>query len=79
MNEVELIQMINKKRTELENNRSANVSSSLLKVLEEELYELEEIFATGDAERMQKRVFLDECEEKTDQPGTDTQASQDSG
>jgi len=66
MNEVELIQMINRKRTELEENRSVNVSSSLLKVLEEELNELEEIFATGDAERMQQRVFLDECEEKAD-------------
>lgn len=73
MNEVELIQSINRKRTELEKNRSANVSSSLLRALEEELNELEDIFATGDAERMEKRVFLDQCEEKKD-----IQANQDS-
>ena len=62
MTELELIELINKRRLELEENRSANVSNSLLRVLEEDLRELEIIFATGDVERMKERSFLDECD-----------------
>jgi hypothetical protein len=67
MTEAELIQLINKKRYELEYNRSSKVSHSLLRVQEEELEELEEIFATNDAVRMAKRVFVDQCQEKVDE------------
>lgn len=71
MTEVELIQLINKMRNELEYNRSSKVSHSLLKVQEEDLEELEEIFATNDAARMAKRVFVDQCQEKVDETTLD--------
>jgi hypothetical protein len=66
MNEVELIELINKKRIELEENRSANVSSSLLRVQEEEIRELETIFAEGDTKRLEMRIFLDQCAQDSD-------------
>lgn len=72
MTEVELIQLINKKRNELEYNRSSKVSGSLLRVQEEELEELEEIFATNDSVRMAKRVFVDQCQENVDETAGDT-------
>ena len=68
MTEAELIELIIAKRNELEENRSANVSSSLLRVQEEEIKELESIFASGDTKRLELRVFLDQCGEKTDKP-----------
>ena len=68
MTEAELIELILKKRNELEENRSANVSSSLLRVQEEEIGELESIWASGDAKRLEMRVFLDQCAEKFDIP-----------
>ena len=61
MNELELLQQITDKRSELERNRSAGVSNSLIKLQEEEIKELEYIFATGDQNRLQGRVFLDQC------------------
>ena len=39
MNELELLQQITDKRSELERNRAANVSNSLLKLQEEEIRE----------------------------------------
>ena len=67
MNESELIELIIAKRAELEENRAINVSSSLLKVQEEEIDELEDIFATGDIKRLELRIFLDQCAEKVDE------------
>ena len=61
MTEAELIQMIINKRNELEENRTAKVSSSLIRLQEEEIKELEDIFATGDTKRMELRIFLDQC------------------
>jgi hypothetical protein len=66
MTESELIELIIAKRTELEQNRSENVSTSLLKVQEEYLTELETIFATGDEKRLAQLSFLDQCAEKAD-------------
>ena len=66
MTEVELIELINRKRGELEENRTASVSNSLLRVQEEEINELEMIFATGDTKRLEMRIFLDQCAEKVD-------------
>lgn len=71
MTEAELIQLITKRRNEIEYNRSSKVSNSLLRVQEEELEELEEIFATNDAVRMAKRVFIDQCQEKVDETAKD--------
>jgi hypothetical protein len=68
MTEAELIELINRKRTELDENRSANVSKSLLRVQEEEISELEFIFATGEAERLDRRILFDQCAEKFDMP-----------
>ena len=62
MNELELLQQISDKRNEIEKNRSARVSNSLLKLQEEELKELEYIWATGDQNRMAMRFFLDQCD-----------------
>lgn len=64
--EAELIELIITKRNELEENRSIKVSSSLLKVQEEDIKELESIFAIGDTKRLERRLFLDQCAEKTD-------------
>ncbi len=68
MTEAELIELINKKRIELEENRSASVSSSLLRVQEDEIKELESIFASGEAERLDRRILFDQCAEKFDIP-----------
>ena len=64
MLEAELIQLIISKRKELEANRLFKVSSSLLKVQEEVINELEYIYATGDAKRLDRRRFIDQCEER---------------
>ena len=64
--ELKLITLITKAHHELEQNRAANASNSLIKLLEEELRELEHIFATGDADRLESRAFLDQCAEKFD-------------
>ena len=62
MTEAELIEKINKKRNELEEHRSGSVSSSLLRVLEEEIKDLETALASGDTESAdEQQVFLDEC------------------
>ncbi len=68
MTEAELIELIIRVRTELEANRAANVSRSLLRVQEEELRELEEIYVSGDAKRLEMRRFLDQCAAKFDIP-----------
>ena len=62
MNELELLQQITDKRSELEKNRAANASSSLLKLQEEEIKELEYIFASGDQKRLEMRFFMDQCD-----------------
>jgi hypothetical protein len=61
MIEAELLEYIIKKRYTLEEYRSGNppVSNSLLKVLEDELEELESAFARADANL--KKVLLDKC------------------
>ena len=61
MTEAELIQMIITKRNELEDYRVANVSNSLLRLQEEEIKELEHIYATNDTKRLEMRLFLDQC------------------
>ena len=68
INDSEILELINKAYHELERSKAANASSSLIRVLEEDIKELELIFATSDAERMEKRVFLDQCAEKFDAP-----------
>lgn len=68
MTEAELIELIIRVRNELEENRSANVSRSLLRVQEEELRELESIYASGDTKRLEIRAFLDQCSEKYNIP-----------
>jgi hypothetical protein len=68
MTEAELIQLIMAKRNELKENRSTGVSRSLLKLQEEEIEELEYIYASGDAKRLEMRRFLDQCAAKYDIP-----------
>ncbi len=70
MDDAKILELINRAYQELERSRAANASTSLIRVLEEDIKELELIFATSDAERMEKRAFLDQCAEKFDkQPG----------
>jgi hypothetical protein len=61
--EAGLLEYINLKRFTLEEYHAGNprVSNSLLKVLEEELLELEYAFARADAEI--KKVLIDKCAE----------------
>lgn len=66
MTEAELIELIVKKRNELEDNRVIKVSSSLMKLQEAEIKELELIYANGEANRLELRPFLDQCAEKYD-------------
>ena len=61
MTEAELIEMINKKRNELEENRSGNARSELLKTLEGEIKELESGLSRSDTKQVEEQVFLDEC------------------
>lgn len=68
MTEAELIQLIIRIRNELEENRSAHVRNSLLRVQEEEIRELEAIYAAGDTKRLEMRAFLDQCAAKYDIP-----------
>ena len=63
MKEAEVIELITKKRNELEERRSSNSSSVLLRALEAEIRNLESSL-TGDSDAPQaeeKQVFLDEC------------------
>lgn len=69
MDELELLQKITDKRSELERNRSANVSTSLLKLQEEEIQELEYIFASGDQKRLEMRFFMDQCDKNKEEDG----------
>ena len=66
MIESELIQIIISKRKVLDANRLYGVSRSLIKVQENEIKELEYIYATGDARRLEKRRFIDQCEEQSE-------------
>lgn len=66
MEEAELIEMIIKKRNELEENRAIKVSRSLIRVQEEEIKDLENVYAAGEAARQALRPFLDLCAEKYD-------------
>ncbi len=68
MTEAELLQLISDKRFELEQNREANVSNSLIRVQEEEIRELEYIYATNDQKRLEIRFFLDQCSEDKELP-----------
>ncbi len=68
MNELEMLQKISDLRTEIEKNRAARVSTSLLKLQEEELKELEYIFATNDEKRLEIRFFLDQCDKGKEEP-----------
>jgi len=68
MDDAKILELINKAYRELERSRAASASGSLIRVLEEDIKELELIFATSDAERMEKRAFLDQCAEKFDSP-----------
>jgi hypothetical protein len=68
MTEAELIQLILAKRNELKENRLAGVSRSLLRLQEEEVEELEYIYASGDQKRLEMRRFLDQCATKFDIP-----------
>ena len=61
MTEAEIIEMITKKRNELEENRSGNAGSVLLKTLEDEIKELESGLSRGDTQQEEQQVFLDEC------------------
>ncbi|MBI4296295.1 MAG: hypothetical protein HY667_04165 [Chloroflexi bacterium] len=62
----QVVEYINKKRYTLEDYRSGHppVSRSLLKVLEDELQELELAFARADGNL--KKVLLDKCAERPD-------------
>jgi hypothetical protein len=62
MNEAELLSLIVTKRNELEEYRHMEVSSSLVKLLEEEIDELSTIYATNDDKRMALRLFFDTCD-----------------
>ncbi len=64
MTDAELIQLIIAKRKELEANRLFKVSRSLMRVQEAFIKELEYIYATGDAKRLDRRRFIDQCEEQ---------------
>ena len=68
INDAEILELINRAYQELERSRAVNASTSLIRVLEDDIKELELIFATSDAERMEKRAFLDQCAEKFDTP-----------
>ena len=68
INDAEILELINIAYQELERSRAVNASTSLIRVLEDDIKELELIFATSDAERMEKRAFLDQCAEKFDTP-----------
>ncbi|MBA7616039.1 hypothetical protein ES703_23330 [subsurface metagenome] len=63
MAEVEVMELINAKREDLERRRSQEtVSSSLLKVLEDEIKELEASLSEPDSsEEPEEQTFLDEC------------------
>ena len=64
MTDAELIELIIRKRNELEENRAIKVSNSLLRLQEDVIRDLEVIFANGDADRLDLRAFLDQCAEK---------------
>jgi len=68
MREAELLELIVAKHNELEEYHSMDVSSSLVKLLEEEIKELETIFATNDTKRLELRIFLDTCDENKKAP-----------
>ncbi len=60
MSVAELIEQMNSRRNELDESRGI-VSSSLLRVLEEQIYEMETALASGDVKRVEELVFIDEC------------------
>lgn len=60
MSVAELIEQINGRRNELDESRGM-VSNSLLRVLEDQIYEMESALASGDAKRVERLVFIDEC------------------
>lgn len=68
MDELKLLQQITDKRSELDRNKSAHVSNSLIKLLEEEIRELEYIFASDDQERLKMRFFMDQCDKNKEVP-----------
>jgi len=60
MTEAELIEMISKKRNELEERRSGNAGSAVLDALKEEIDNLESSLPSG-TRQVEEQVFLDEC------------------
>ncbi len=61
MTEAETIELITKKRNELEEKRARRASSALLKSLEDEIKALESGLAGEAPKKKRKTVFLDEC------------------
>ena len=64
MTEAEIMELINLKRRTLEDYRTANPNSSALKVLEDEIKELESSLAKASAPQRrtgERKIFLDEC------------------
>jgi hypothetical protein len=63
MTEAEMMEVINVKRQTLEQQRTTNPNSVVLKVLEGEIKELEINLAKAAAPKRtgQKKIFLDEC------------------
>ena len=61
MTEAEIIELINKKRNELEENRSGNAGDDILKALEAEIENLEADLSRAETKPAERQVFLDEC------------------
>lgn len=61
MTEAETIELINKKRNELEEKKARHASSALLKALEDEIKALESGVASEEPKKKRRTVFLDEC------------------
>jgi hypothetical protein len=61
MTEVETIMLLNKKREELKNMRSANASNDTIKALEEEIENLASSIASHEVKPEERQVFIDEC------------------
>ena len=61
MTEAELIEQITKKRNELEEKRSGNATSDLIKALEDEIDGLQADLSQVEKKPSEQQVFLDEC------------------
>jgi hypothetical protein len=61
MSEAELLELINKKRNELEEKRSGNVGVDVLEKLEDEIEKLEASLSSNEPNAVDPQVFVDEC------------------